>query len=436
MIKHHLLVIFIFIIITACHSNQDQNAGRGKVYVEKTDGGFELIKDGKPFFIKGAAGSSNFSVLKEAGGNTIRTWDTTNLKSILDSAQANQLCVIVGLPFPNHDQSGFFSNKQKVINQFKAYKSIVNRFKNHPSLLMWAIGNELYFPYKPNYYRFYNSFNELTDMIHHDDPDHPVTTVILDFNKKCIVNIKMRCNIDLISFNIYSSIYTFRQDLKDFSWFWDGPFMLSEWGVDGPWKGSEQTAWGAYIERTSKSKADLLLNRYKSYMPLEDSRFLGSCVFYWGNKQEGTHTWFSLFDKNGHQSEPVGILRYLWTGTVPRSYPDIRYMLLNNKGARDNILTSPNETCMAEVKMNSFGKVKSYKWQIFKEDWYRENNVANTRELVPLENLNKNTREFKVNFRAPYGEGPYRIFVTVYDNHGNFATANTPFYVVDSDEKE
>ena len=30
-------------------------------------------------------------------------------------------------------------------------------------------------------------------------------------------------------------------------------------------------------------------------------------------------------------------------------------------------------------------------------------------------------------FKVPSKEGPYRIFATVYDKAGNFATCNTPF---------
>ena len=433
--KH--LLVFKFLVFALipfffqCRSHNDQYSG--KVYVEKSNGKYRLIRNGKPFFIKGAGGNANFSVLQESGGNTIRTWDTTNLSAILDSAKANQLAVIVGLPFPDHDQDAFFSDPAKILKQYNAYKAVVKRFKNHPSLLMWAIGNELYFPYKPSYYRFYNSFNELTEMIHRDDPDHPVTTVLLDFKKKCIFNIKTRCNVDLISFNLYSRISTFRQDLKDFNWLWSGPYILTEWGIDGPWEGTEQTAWGAYIEKTSKSKADLFLGRYRKYMPMEDSRFLGACAFYWGQKQEGTHTWFSLFDENGGQSQPVGTLKYIWTGTQSSiKYPDVQFMLLNNLGAKDNILISADQYCQAELRMHSFGEIKSVKWQIFEEDWYRENKRSNTKKLTPLENLNENTQNFKVTFQAPTKEGPYRIFATIYNQDGNFATSNTPFYVVNS----
>ncbi|WAC41962.1 hypothetical protein [Pedobacter sp. SL55] len=55
-----------------------------KVEVRKTEKGFELIRGGKPYFIKGAGGTSYFSRLAAYGGNSIRTWSTNNAKSILE----------------------------------------------------------------------------------------------------------------------------------------------------------------------------------------------------------------------------------------------------------------------------------------------------------------------------------------------------------------
>src|SRR5690606_41215403 len=199
----------------------------------------------------------------------------------------NNLAVIVGLPIYNSDYTSFYNDEKKVKKQFNDYKSLVNRYKQHPALLMWCLGNELDFPYKPSYNNFYKAFNNITDMIHTDDPDHPVMTTVLNFNKKYILNLQLRCDIDLISFNIFSRIDFLKDELKDASLFWKGPFMLAEWGVNGPWQGTPQTAWGAFIENTSTKNAEHYLERYQKHMPIDDGRFLGSFVFYWGQKQEG-----------------------------------------------------------------------------------------------------------------------------------------------------
>lgn len=426
-----LLALTLSIILSGCLGEKQPNRS-AKVYIEHKDGRYTLVRNGKPFSIRGAGGESHFRELHEAGGNTLRTWDTTHLAQILDSAQTQGLAVIVGLPLPNSGDISFYNNPEITKTRFRALQSLIKRFRNHPAVLMWCLGNELDFPYKWTYGSFYDSFNELTDMIHREDPDHPVTTTILNFNPKYIFNIGLRCNIDVISFNIFSNLSLLRRDLDDLAWFWKGPYMLLEWGINGPWEGTEQTAWGAYIEDTSKKKADIYQQRYRQFMPLQDPRFLGACVFFWGHKQETTHTWFSIFDENGHPSEAVGAMRSIWTGqSSPTTYPDIKYMLLNSQGARDNILLNPSAPASAEVLLfQGHNRIRSIRWQIFREDWYRENRANSTRKLVPLATNENSGQNLRLSFSAPKEEGPYRLFATIYDHAGNFASCNTPFYVV------
>ena len=49
-------------------------------------------------------------------------------------------------------------------------------------------------------------------------------------------------------------------------------------------------------------------------MPINDPRFLGSFIFFWGQKQEITHTWYSLFDEFGNKTESVSSAEEIWSG--------------------------------------------------------------------------------------------------------------------------
>ncbi|WP_316839059.1 glycoside hydrolase family 2 TIM barrel-domain containing protein [Pedobacter gandavensis] len=419
----------IALFFIGCTAPKDP--GSRKVQVKKIEGHYQLYKDGKPYHIKGAAGLSHFKTLKEMGGNTIRVWDTTRLAVILDSAKANQLSVVVGLPIFNSDYKSFYNDPAKVALQHQAFKAVVNKYKQHPSLLMWCLGNELDFPFKPSYNSFYKAFNDLTEMIHEDDPDHPITTTVLNFNKKYIFNLSVRCDIDLISFNTFGRITYLRDELKSFSWFWDGPFMVTEWGIDGPWEGTAQTAWAAYLEQASNQKAELYQERYKKSMPTENPGFLGSFVFFWGNKQEGTQTWFSIFDEQNGKSQAVDAMKYIWTGKhLDYTFPQIKNMLLNDQEAKDNILLSAGQHFSAEVFLLNKDKIKLVKWELYPEDWYKKNNLHSDKKLQPLLKQIKTAQFLENNFVAPITEGPYRIFATVYDDNGNFSTSNIPFYVV------
>jgi hypothetical protein len=51
-------------------------AGPIKVTVNRTGSGYELLREGKPYFVKGAGGSQYPERIAAYGGNSIRTWGT------------------------------------------------------------------------------------------------------------------------------------------------------------------------------------------------------------------------------------------------------------------------------------------------------------------------------------------------------------------------
>src|SRR4051812_29834305 len=63
--------------------------GRGPsvVKVAKADGGYRLLRDGSPYFIKGAGGDGSMEALARAGGNSVRTWGADKAGQVLDEAQ-------------------------------------------------------------------------------------------------------------------------------------------------------------------------------------------------------------------------------------------------------------------------------------------------------------------------------------------------------------
>jgi len=405
------------------------------VSIRYNNGAYTIYRFGKPFMVKGAAGTSYLKELKEAGGNTIRTWDTVGLQRILADAEANDIAVIVGLPMPyNDDMAAFYDNDAKVKAQFEKYRQLVARYKTSKAVLFWCLGNELAFPVKPQYNKFYQAFNHLVDMIHTDDPGHPVTTTMINFQQKNLVNIKLRTDIDFVSFNIFGALRHLDADLKEFQSVWNGPFLITEWGIDGPWPGHDQTAWGAYLENTSDKKAEQYYDIYTRYMPLKNPHFLGSLAFYWGQKQETTPTWFSLFDKYGNKSASVNVMQYLWTGKWPlQNPPKIKFMLVDGKGAKDNLIYKPNTIVNAQVWMSDITDNKDlrFEWSLQPEDWFRVQHFYNQKDKKSLDNLLVSENRDKLTFHAPAKEGPYRIFVNVYDKSGHFASCNTPFYVVE-----
>lgn len=426
-IRRYTLFPYLFFLLF-CNCNKAVDPVR-KVWVARENGKCVLYRNGVPFMVKGGSGYTHMDRLKAIGGNTIRTWDTAGLGAILDEAAANNLAVIAGFYVPESKYLDvFYRDKQKVEAQYAAFRQIVQRYRSHPALLMWCLGNEVDFPFKAKYDVFYDAYNRLLGMIHSEDPDHPVTTSMVNFQFRNIVNIRLKVHgIDIISFNIFGGLQKLKRNLASFGWLWKGPFLITEWGIYSPQE-AKCTAWGAPIEPTSTRKAGQYYDMYTKDLPVDNPRFLGALTFYWGQKEEVTPTWYSILDEDGATTAMVGEMQSMWTGTAPlHKPPELEYMLVNGKGSADNILMMPGAIQSAEIKMKT-PETKGLRivWKVLDEDLDPLNTRRPPERMVNITSVDS----FKVTFRAPDKEGPYRIYSWIYDDHGNVATVNTPFYVV------
>ena len=432
------LAVFLclMLLLFSCNNKSiSPEAGKTKkVEIKKENGVYRFYKNGVPMLVKGVVGHSNLAELVACGGNTISIWDTSIVKKLLDDALQYNVSVIVGLDIPSGDFPEFYKDEGKVAQLFKNHQSMVQRFKNHPALLAWGLGNELVMPFASNSGSFYKTYNRLLKMMHTEDPDHPVTTTLINLQKGSLVNIKWKIrDLDFISINTYNKLKSIKKEIKKMAFMWDGPYMISEWSPNGGWE-SENTIWQAPIENTSTKKAEQYYQFYKNYMPKDDPRFLGSLAFYWGSRQEYTHTWYSVFNEDGSPTEVKEALNDSWKDTVTKHQAvKVQYMLIDNHGARDNIILSPGSKHEASLLLEEGEKADSlrYSWELIKEDWlYWGRTWNNFKKPTPLQGLIADSAVQKTSFVCPSKEGAYRIFITAYNSKGYCATANTPFYVV------
>ncbi len=137
---------------------------------------YELLRYGKPYFIRGAGGVSHFEDLKAAGGNSVRIWDDIDADRLLDEAQALGLTVMFGL-WVEREMEGFDYNDQAAVErQYERIRKTVLRYRNHPALLLWCVGNE--WSQEADNFKVFGQVNRLSKLVHQLDPNHPVSTVI------------------------------------------------------------------------------------------------------------------------------------------------------------------------------------------------------------------------------------------------------------------
>jgi hypothetical protein len=429
-----LLLVLLFLFVSCNSSNHSNDNNSKTVFVTKDNGRYQIIKNGKPFLVKGGAGTDFIPQLAASGGNTISCWDTSKLASVLNEAQRHNVSVIAGLDIPGGDSKEFYRDEKKADQLYEDYKHIIIRYKDHPALLSWTVGNELFMPFTISSRGFYKYLNKMIATAHAIDPNHPVSTAVINLQGKSLFNIRWRVKgIDFISVNTYNSLKRLRNRLANRNWLWGGPYLVTEWSPMGGFE-ADNTAWQAPIENTSTKKAEWFYEFYRNYMPREDRRFLGSLVYFWGNRQEYTHTWYSIFDENGNATEIKEVMNDCWKDTQSdHQSVKVSYMLVDSLGAKDNIFLSPGSSHNASLLLPKDQPTDSlkYSWEILREGWFHWGRTWNNfSKPLPEKGLLADSSKPNTVFTAPTKEGPYRIFITVFNNKGYCATANTPFYVV------
>ncbi|HVG11818.1 MAG TPA: glycoside hydrolase family 2 TIM barrel-domain containing protein, partial [Flavisolibacter sp.] len=272
------------IALSAAGQKVIEKRGPIKVELVYSDSAHHLERGGQPYFVKGAGGSSYFDRVAAYGGNSIRTWGTRNGQQVLDSAQRHGLTVLMGLGVTPERHGFNYDDTASVRKQFDRVKEDVLKYKDHPALLAWGIGNELNLQYKNP--KVWDAVNSIAQMIAEVDPNHPATTVLAGINKKEVDYIKAQCpSIKLLAINTYGGLATLPRQVQAVGW--NGPYLVTEWGPTGHWEGLE-TAWKSPIEETSSEKAAVYKSRYEYSIERDRDQCLGSYVFLWGQKQERT----------------------------------------------------------------------------------------------------------------------------------------------------
>jgi len=396
--------------------NQDEN------------GAWHLLRNAKPYEVRGAGGNVQLDKLVEIGGNSIRTWSTDNAQEILDEAYSKGLTVMLGL-WVQHERHGFdYNDEKKVAAQLEEFKKVILQFKDHPALLMWGIGNEVDLFYSNT--RVWAAINDIAKFIHKVDHNHPTSTVTAGLDEKEVkLILRDAPEIDIYCVNTYGDIAGVRKNIRDFGW--AGPYMITEWGPNGHWEVAK-TKWGAPVEQSSSEKAKSYRERLTNEIQADKDYCLGSYVFLWGHKQETTSTWYGLFSAEGNASEAVEVLQDIWRpGTVKNRTPVLDSLLVNGKKKGDFIALTADEIFEAKVFVeDADNDLLKSSWVIVPESRDIKSGGDAESAPTPLVGLFKKKTTNSAKFFAPSTEGAYRLFFETVDGNGHYAYTNVPFYVM------
>ena len=268
-------------------------------------------------------------IMKAAGVNALRTSHNPPSPELLEYADRLGLLVI--------DEAFDMWRMAKVTNGYSKYydawserdlRDMVRRDRNHPSIIMWSIGNEIPEQGRPDGWQ---EARRLTKLFHAEDPTRP-TTAAFDMWPEAIAN-KLAEEVDIPGFNYKPTHYA--QILKDHP----------GWMIYGSETASCVSSRGTYhlpIEKYSKhpslqiSSYDIIAP-YWAYCPdvefaAQDALpavlgefvwtgfdYLGEPTPYFGWKEDNTHDWpahssyFGMVDLAGLPKDRYYLYQSVWT---------------------------------------------------------------------------------------------------------------------------
>jgi hypothetical protein len=394
------------------------------VELRKTGQGWQLLRDGKPYFIRGAGGDAPLEQLAAAGANSVRTWGADDIGARLDAAHALGLSVTVGI-WLGHERHGFdYSDANQVREQLERARQTVLRYRDHPAVLLWGVGNEMEGFASGDKPAIWKAVNEVAAMVKQLDPNHPTMTVTAEIGGKRMEGVHKRCPaIDIHGINTYGGALSLAERYHEGDA--TKPYVLTEFGPPGSWE-VPKSDWGAPYELTSTEKAAFYRRGYEQAVSGAPGLALGSYAFTWGYKMEATATWFGMFLEDGARLGAVDAMTELWSGSPPADLaPVVQPLVVEGEPRVD-----PGDMVRVSAAVaDPEGTALRVRWVLRRESGEYATGGDYRPPMPDMEGAVLEGGEDGARLRMPEEPGPYRLFLYAYDTAGNAATANVPLRV-------
>ncbi|MCO6490392.1 MAG: hypothetical protein J5I98_18400 [Phaeodactylibacter sp.] len=406
---------------------------------EKTDNGWRLIADGQPFEVKGATFGygedvdnydAHFQDLQSLGVNTIRTWGTDEFTGqLLDAAHRHGMKVMVGIwmrhgrpGMEDDDRFNYLEDTEGMEAMYANAVRTVEACKDHPAVLAWGVGNEVYLNTATDAEK--EAYSKLLERICRKikelDPDHPVASVEawtfgLDWWQKYVPS------IDIYGLNIYgagASLLAAELEKRGI----DKPYIVTEFGPTGEWDMPEDEN-GVKVEPTDQQKYDAIARGYTQWIKSEPS-CLGACFFHYANGADFLSIWlFTHF--RGMRRPQYWAIREAYTGQEPANYVP-RIQTFELPGAERKGGAWVPVALKASDAENEALEVSFY---------YNQRTGSRKRrdQVLPLNARGNATDGFEI--QLPQVDGPAKIYVAVKDTYNNVGIASTSLVVSDEEAR-
>ncbi|RNC85032.1 MAG: hypothetical protein ED556_10710 [Winogradskyella sp.] len=430
--KNRILLI-LFIQALVC------NSIFGQTKLQKTDSNWELIVNDKPFEVKGATFGyvddiENYDIyfkdLKSLGVNTIRLWATDKQTiKLLDAAHKYDIKVMVGIwmrhgrPGMEDDDSFNYleDNKGKEDMYTNAIK-VVETFKNHPAVLVWGIGNEVYLNTATDEEKKAYSLllEKICSKIKAIDQNHLITSVEawtfgLDWWEKYVPS------IDIYGLNSYgpgAGILSSELTKRNI----DKPYIITEFGVTGEWDIKAEVN-GIKQEPSDAAKYSALTDGYDQWIKPK-ANCLGVYMFHYSDGKDFISPWLFTHHNGKYRPQYWGI-RKAYTGENPVNYwPEIKSFSLNKSNSESNAWMPV--TLEVSDKENETLNVSFY---------YNQRTGSRKRrdQILPLQHRGDLASGFEI--LLPKVDGATKIYTNVTDQYGNTGIESTGIIIKDDEAK-
>ena len=421
--------MFTALLIATTFSGLVQNTALAddpiRVEVVKGADGWQLLRGGKPYFIKGVGGDASRQLLAQDGGNCFRTWGADSLADDLDQARGAGLTVIAGM-WLGHKRAGFdYHNAERVKRQLDKCRETVLRYRNDPALLVWAIGNEMENDEPAGDPAVWQAIEDIAAMIKKEDPNHPTMTVIAEVGGDKVPQIHKYCpDVDIVGINSYAGGSTVGERYKKLGG--TKPYVITEFGPPGQWETGKKP-WGAVPELTSTEKTEYYRRTYLGAVTGEKGLCLGSCAFLWGFKSEASPTWYGMFLPDGTKVAAVDTMSELWTGKpVKDPSPRINSLKLVDTEGR----VAPGTMVHASLDAKSAnGEPIKITWELQRDLFRYQIDAEGAKGASGFPDAIVNATDKGADVKMPATGGGYRLYAYIHTPHNGSAVADLCLFV-------